>query len=72
DIPGHKDYQDSLKSKLRDLRDKIDEALDQGKHPKDIKKMITRRLDDLSGILLDKTKRMRAGEKLQAVNWNSP
>lgn len=66
--PAHAAYQNSLKARLRDLREQIDRSLGEKKHPKNIKTMITNELDELSESLLEQVKSMRPGEQLTKVN----
>ncbi|RYZ43711.1 MAG: hypothetical protein EOO71_02310 [Myxococcaceae bacterium] len=67
-IPSHKDYQDSLADKLKEIRDKIVAAIKRGKeHPDPDEVQLD--LDDLSEILFEKVKGMTAGRKLGKVRW---
>ncbi|WP_181790348.1 hypothetical protein [Myxococcus llanfairpwllgwyngyllgogerychwyrndrobwllllantysiliogogogochensis] len=67
-LPAHVVYQSSLQSRLRDLRQKIDRAIRQEKHPKDIKADILADLNSLSEDLLEQVKSMSAGVQLTAAS----
>ncbi|MFP2959048.1 hypothetical protein ACLEPN_14695 [Myxococcus sp. 1LA] len=67
-VPAHAAYQTSLANRLRKLRRKLDEAILEKKHPKDIKVSILNELNDLSKILLGQVVGMRAGVQLAAAN----
>ncbi|WP_254625374.1 hypothetical protein [Myxococcus sp. CA051A] len=67
-VPAHGVYQSSLQSRLRDLRQKIDRAIRQEKHPKDLKADILADLNSLSEDLLEQVKSMSAGVQLTAAS----
>ncbi|MCY1046162.1 AHH domain-containing protein [Corallococcus sp. bb12-1] len=67
-VPSHKDYQDSLADKLKQIRDKIIRAAKGGKEHPDPEK-IQFEFDDISEILFEKIKGMTAGRKLGKVRW---
>lgn len=67
-VPSHSAYQSSLKDRLRQLRSKIDRAIREKKHPKDLKADILADLNSLSETLLEQVKTMRAGVKLTAAD----
>ncbi|WP_246357394.1 hypothetical protein [Pyxidicoccus fallax] len=67
-VPAHSVYQTSLKERLRKLRKKLDRAITQEKHPKDLKAEILNDLNTLSVELLEQVKTMRAGVQLTAAN----
>lgn len=67
-IPSHKEYQSSLKRKLKVIRSKIDGAIKDGKeHPEPAKVQLA--FDEISATLFKKVKGMPAGRKLGAVEW---
>lgn len=67
-IPSHAEYQASLKSKLKDIRAKIDDALSEGKEHPNLQE-VHADFDSLSKTLFKKVKNMKAGRKLSAVRW---
>lgn len=66
-VPAHSAYQEALSNRLRRLRRKLDEAIIEEEHPKDIKAAVLNELNDLSGILLEQVKNMKAGVQLTAA-----
>ena len=68
DVPSHDVYQSSLELRLYDLRQKLDRAIRQKKHPKDLKADILADLNNLSEELLEQIKSMPAGVQLTAAS----
>jgi hypothetical protein len=67
-VPEHSGYQNSLKEKLRELRDKLDDAIGtQEQHPEPTEVKFD--LDELSGILFKRVKEMKTGKVLAAVTF---
>ncbi|HYO53516.1 hypothetical protein [Archangium sp.] len=67
-IPSHVEYQNSLESKLKDIRAKILEAIVDGNEHPDLQE-VQIDFDNISKTLFEKVKNMKAGLKLGKVEW---